>query len=80
MSVGWIVMAYLIIGALCAALFAFAVKEGLDRQGEDADMDTAMRTAERSVESLPGGMAAALLAIALLWPACIAILIRNRAK
>jgi anti-sigma factor RsiW len=80
MSVGWIVMAYLAIGALTALLFAWAVKEGIDDRGKNAVVDAAMRGAERAVGGMPGGMPVVLLSLALLWPAAVVVLIRNRMK
>lgn len=79
-SVGWIVLAYLIIGALCAVGCALGIRAGLDHQGESAKVDAAMRDVERNVGRIPGGMPTVLISVTALWPACVAIMIRNRMK
>jgi hypothetical protein len=66
-----IILIYLTLGALCSAGFYLTIDYGIRHRGEESDRDSAMNAVETAVAVLPGRMAAALVAVACLWPALV---------
>ena len=77
---GIVVVSYLAIGALTALVLYLAVQYGIDHHGEDPDTDAGMAALGRSVALLPGGMATALLVVAIAWPGLLYVTLRGRGR
>jgi hypothetical protein len=71
---------YLLNGAVLAAAYYYVVNEALKVRDSDDEVDAALAELERPVAALPGGMPAALILTALLWPAVIVSVIVSAAR